>query len=480
MSKFGTNDEGGLVKFKGYMLVGPPFEVRQEFYQPEGEWAQGRWSSVIAGKIHAPLEYPVYTYDRSEKFIAPDDCVGHQVAFFCHHPLKNHVVGDGYDDYRYLATRWDQWGRPWPDYTTEMVLSKVGAGTRGLNTKDDEELMTQIIALLNTGKPFPVAVWDSRMGDIELQIPAGTEVLAQFHKFLYWDWRPGKERPTWLAYEAQGDSGLYTVRDVTFLLRVVAPDPWTGTLLRLPVNYTIRRGEDDEGNPMWTQHEMAQFSDVMKTFDVKAEDFATSVDESLLMEVEVGEPANWLGPLELALQEAAKRRLVYITVPKRTLKFKHVRVADSLIADRITGQESFIPPVLRSIRDLSKEEIEAATQGEEEKIPGFEIPPEMTKSEAMAEIHRVVGRQVWPNPHTRPTGEGLEFAKTYLAPAFEVLGRESTGLDGWTAEKLKDLEVLMGDETFRAACETTKDAAVEFGINLLKNREETPADGTAF
>lgn len=488
MGSFGTSDSGGGgPKFKGYMMVGPPWEVRKEFYKPTFDGANGRVTSVIAGKIHSVLDEPVYNYSRTEKFNAPADAVGHQVSFFVNHPVANHSVGDGYDDYRYLDTKWGTFGRPWPNYTLEMLLGKVGASTRGLHTKDDEELLKQILALLNTGDPFPIAVWDSKRGDIEYQVPAGTEVLAQFYRFLYWDFE--RKRPTWATYEAtgrneNGEERTYTFRDVSFLLRIVAPAPWAGTILRMPVNYTIKRSEDDDGNPAWWHHTKAIFKDVMKTLGVKAESWVKDVDEELLMEVEVGEPANWLGPLEEALQEMANRRLLHITIPKKPLKYRDVLPADTMVIERIMGQTSFTPPPLRSIKDLTAEEIEVATQGaEDEEIPGFDGLG-MTELTAMNEINRIASVKIWTQPNTRPTKEGIAYAQMYLLSAFKILDvPRDNPLEGggWTKAKMKKLETLLQNDDFRAACESIagedKEAAVEFGRNLLSTPEEPSGAG---
>lgn len=476
MATYGQSDE--MVKYKGYMLVGPPFTVKKGFHQPEGEWTQGRWSSVVAGKIHSSLEYPLFSYDRTEQFIAPEECVGHEVAFFPQHPKLNHHVGDGYDGYRYLATRQDRFGRLWPVYTLEWMLSRVGASTKGLNTEDNDEMMKQIIALLNTGAPFPVAVWDSRMGDAEFQIPAGTEILAQFHKFLYYDWK--RKRPAWVPYTAKNDKDEeYIVRDVAFLLRVVAPDPWAGAILRLPVNYAVRHGLDKAGQDQWQSHPKANIDAVMKTLGVAAPDFAKEVDESLLMEVGVGEPANWLGPLEIALQKMATRRLLHITVPDKSIRYKHIQVADDLVIERITGQSSFTPPTLRSIRDLSEAEIAKATKVEEEGIPGFE-DFSLTKPVAMEEIHRVTGRVIWANPPNPPTGDMLKYAQTYLVPALAILDIDrGDPFVGWTGEKIRDLATLLGDVTFQTFCSDLaevedKGALIEYGHNLLRPDDVSP------
>lgn len=481
---FSTSDTGGFDQFTGFMLVGKPFEIKNGFHQPENTtFGEGRCEGLITGKIHKPLGYSLLSYDGTEEYVAPQECVGHTVSFFVQHPKKNHVIMDeGPDGYWYRASRRGTFRRWWPNFTLEMLLSKVGASTKGLSGQDDEVLMKEIVALLNTSEPFPWAVWESSMGDIERQIPVGTEVLAQFYRFLYYDWSQQRQRPTWVTYELTNKKGeVYTYRDCTFLLRVVAPDPWTGTILRLKVNYTVKHIEED-GIDKWWHHEKANFSDVMKTFGVYAEDFGPTVDEALLYEAEPGEPANWLGPLEAALQQEAKiGRLVHIKTTNKPLAYRNVDRADDIVKEEILGASSFKPPVLRSIADLSEAEIEAATEEPEEEIPGFEtLIEEFSPTKVMKEAKELAGFPVWEgHPKSPPTEKGLRFAKTYLVPMFAIVGLErGAPLAGWTDEKLSRMKTLMADEMFKRACKQSKEAAIEYGENLLAGKQES--NGSAF
>jgi len=268
MSGFGDSTTGsGGPKYTGFAMVGPPFSFVKEFRQLEGDWAGGRISAVVNGTIIKPMPQAVVDFDGNSHHM-PDEAVGELVYMFLEHPLKNHIPDvDDADGYGYRAMRWDRFGRPWPEFWTRMLLAKAGAGTKGLTfIDDDERLMKEILALLNAGPAWPLAMWESKTTGIEMerQIPPGTEVLAQFHQFLYYD--HVQKRPTWIKYDYEYEGKKRVFRDVTFLLRVVAPSLWAGTILRLSVNYTIFHGRDESGNDEWQKPPQAVFGDVMAMF----------------------------------------------------------------------------------------------------------------------------------------------------------------------------------------------------------------------
>lgn len=490
MAKYGTGKGDDKEKFNGFVQVGLPFSIAGGFKVPEGEWAQGRTTAMITGTIQKALPHATESYDGTEKFFAPEECVGHTVAFFPQHLLDNHFVGDGYDDYQFLNVRRSKKGnRPlWPGYWTEWLLSKAGASTKDLvpwADEDDDRLLKGIVALLNNGGSWPVAIWNSRGGDIERQVPPGTQLLAHFHQFLYWDWKA--ERPTWVTYQETTDKGtLRTVRDVTFLLRVVAPEPWIGTLLRMPVNYTMRHQEEDDEH-LWWLHEMSNLGGVIETLGVDLADFVEDVDESLLYEVGVGEPANLLGPLEEVLREVADRRLLGIKIPDRwSVRYKNVKPADAMLIEKVTGEKAFAPGALRTINDLSEEQIETEVE-EAESIPGFEDDDdEFPSDKVFAAAKEMAGFDVWKETgggKAPLTEEGMKWAGKVLVPLFEIVGIErKTPTVGWTKEKVAQMKTLLADETFVSMCEsfagdTDKSAIAEYGKNFLATPVEEEEGG---
>lgn len=498
MAKYQTGD--ALPKFKGYALVGPPWEVKQEFTEQQGDWSGGRVSACITGKIIEALPTPIFSYKRDEQHVMPDAAVGHTVAFFPAHPRLNHVAGDDVESYVYKPTWWGDFGDPSPDYALEWMLSRAGASTLGLDAGEDtNRCLDQITALMNTAPPFPVGIWDSRISDLAYQIPADTEVLARFYRFLYWD--PRRQRPTWVSYMKEGDNGPYVTREVSFLLRVEAPEEYAGVIMRLPVNYTIRRAIDEGGESLWHQHPSAHWSRVMRDLGVEPADFAETVSDDLLFEVEVGGTPNWLGPLEKALQEASKNNFVHIQTTTKRLKVTDCRKALPLIVETLTGQKAFAAPTLRSAKELSDEELQEHSgrkhEEEEEPIPGFDPPTPATpttlasdifsRDEALQAINDLAGFVVWKAAGDAPSEKGLVFAQTYLVPLYAVVGLDKeSALSGWTSQILADVHFLMADLTFEAAC--TKgyaegknfDAAVAYGKSLLESSKKAKDANIAF
>lgn len=490
MSGFGESSGGGP-KYTGFALVGPPFAVVKEFRSLEDDWAGGRWSAVVSGTIIKPMAEPVVDF-TGEKHFLPEDSVGEQVVLYLQHPLKNHVPDpEDADGYKYLASRWDKFGRPWPEFWTEMVLSKAGARTQHLSVGDDEKLLSEIVALLNTGGSWPLAVWDSRASGIEMerQIPPGTDVLCRFHKFLYWDIL--RKRPTWVKYEYEYQGKMRTFRDVTFLLRVVAPKLWAGTLLRLSANYTIVRGVDEEGKDQWQKPAMAVFDEVMTLFGVSPADFLPAVPIELLTEVAEGEIANLLGPLEAEMQKMAEiGRLVHISIDdKWSVKRAKVQVADNLVIQRIGG-DGFKPTPLRDITSLTKEQIESSLPVEKPpvsplKLEDSSLPPADVASEFNTLAARFNGPWIYDSQLDLQSA-GIDWLVKYMIPVYEVLGlNRKAPLDGWTAEMMTKAIIIVGDSLYREMCEKgvpLEDGLLEYAQNLLVGEEESAAasEGNGF
>jgi len=454
----GKWEEGGGPSFTGYVKIGPPFEIVNEFRQLEEDWALGRWSATVTARVKGVLPYEVPAYSGDEVFTAPEEAIGHDVRFYLGHPLKNHQPDeDDPDRYAYLDTRWDRYGRPWPSFWTQFVLARAGFSTAGLTYDDDERLLQEVTAMLNAGGEWSLAIRESVARDIEGQIPPHTEVLATFHQFLYWDWI--RRRPTWVLYTEDREEGPREVRQVVFLLRVVAPEEWAGVLLPVKMNYTIIRAQNAAGEDVWYKsHAKATFDAFMRTLGINVEEFVEDLPDELLLEVPVGARANLLAPLEAALQKAAQMgHLLHVTITENgRVNREAVDAASAVVIQRISGKKSFQPSPLRMIRDISEEQIAATTPApSEESIPGFDEKPSPLEDESIppatvASILNAAGRSFGCERTFDEDGalapEGVEWCRKYLLPVYEFAGLDrSNPLEGWTQTVRENIVAVLAD-----------------------------------
>ena len=488
MPSYSGEGTGGP-RHSGYAVIGPPFTCEKTFEEVEADWAGGRITATFTGTIIKPLSFPVMSYDGQTEHLVPEDAVGDKVWMYLEHPLNNHAIGDEEDSYKWLNTNWSRKGRPFASFWTSWALARAGFSTKELSFKDSDQLAMELQAILNAGGSWATPIRDSRLKDFQKPIPPGEECIAVFHQMPYYDWR--LRRPTWVKYQTVTREGQdRTVREVVFLLRVVAPEQWRGVLLPLRSNYTLIHGEKD-GVEMWDKtHVNATFDSVLGDLGISPlSEFFEDIPEERLYEHELGGIVNVLDYVETALHRAVEMgHQLYVTIPNEGwINREAVKPATQLNTQRIAG-DGFTVPTLKTVKELGP------ITSEPEPIPGFgeDDAKYLSIAEVAAFLNEAGARFDVPQVATTVgkfiEGNGVSWLKRFVSPLYEAFGlNRQSPVDNWTMEIRSDMDLLLQDEMFVEGCkdreDLVEDDAFEGLVAYAKGRLETEkavADGTDF
>lgn len=481
-----SGEGSGGPRHSGYAVIGPPFVCEKTFERVNAGWAGGRVTATFTGTIQKPLSYPVMSYDGQTEHRVPEEAVGERIWMYLEHQIDNHTIGDDEDSYRWLPTSWSKKGRPFASFWTAWVLAHAGFSTRDLSHKDNDQLALELQAALNAGGSWAAPIRDSTLRDFQKPIPPGEEAIAVFHQMPYVNWRFRPARPTWVKYTSVTNEGQErTVREVIFLLRVVAPEQWRGVLLPLRSNYTLIHGQKD-GVDMWDKtHVNATFDSVLRKLGVSnLNEFFEDIPEERLYEHDLGEIVNVLDYAETALIRAVEMgHTLHVVVPAEGwMNREAIQPATQLNVQRLAG-DGFVVPVLKTVKELGP------ITSEPEPIPGFGEEEDATGYLSMAEVVSFlnnVGRTEIAKPDgTFVVPEGVEWMERFILPLFQVLGlNRNAPFDGWTTEFLDKARLVLQDESYLNGCRRDLDdeealaAIVEYAKSRLDVEEEADAEPT--
>lgn len=475
--------------YSGFAMIGPPFKCEKTFEKMEAEWGKGRVTATFTGTIIESLPYPISLRDGTESHV-PEKAVGEEVRMYLPHQIKNHELGETEDSYQWLNTFWTKKGRPFAAFWTSWVMARAGFSCEDLSHNDYDQLCLEIQAALNAGGAWAAPIQDSALRAFGFQrpIPPGEECIAVYHGMPYFDWR--LRRPTWVMYDTVTQEGKpRKVREVVFLLRVVAPEKWRGVLLPLKANYTLIHGIKD-GVEMWDKtHQNATIDSVLGDLGISPlSEFFENIPEERLYEHELGEIVNVLDYVDTALRRAVKMgHQLYVEVPAEGwINREAVKPATTLNIQRIAG-DGFVVPTLKTVKELGP------ITPQDEPIPGFgdevEKAGNLSTAEVIAFLNEVAAVGVANPDGTFVIPEGVEWMRRFILPISHILGLDRNApFDGWTEATRETVNLALSDESYTKGCadrnlddEEALAAIVEYAQNLLVGEDLDVAEpATAF